>query len=128
MAYKKPVWRTIENPVEQNKFYLVEKKDNGSFVVYEKKEECWHNCLAYKIINSTLLVDTGDVKLLCNSQKWQPYGLGRSLGEIFEIDSWEDTEGEVIIKYTDEKGRKFVRNIDAEGNVYKKTKEDVLSV
>lgn len=122
MAYKKPVWKTVENPVEQNEFYIVKKNDDGSYTIYTKQDDIMFRCVDYKIVNSTLLYDTKHTKLLSNHFKYQPYGLGRSLTYSMIIDSWEEKNGEVIVRYTDENNYKFVRHIDEQGNLYKKKK------
>ena len=113
--------------VEENKYYIVEKRENGKFLLHKKRGGTIIYCDEYLLINSTVLFRENGTALFHNEDHWQKYGQGHSLAYRFEIDSWKVKGDEVVIKYYDEKGYKFIRYVDKDGNLYKKTKKVVAS-
>ncbi len=128
---------TVEGEVvEQNEFYKVIKSDkNGKFYIfskYSKKypeefKDTYYTADNYKIVGSAVLQEHQGSRNYWNLIKWQPFGQGRSLCYVMEIDSWKtkviDGKEQTIVKYFDEKGYKYIRYIDEEGNLYKKQKK-----
>lgn len=114
--------------VEENEFYKVIKSDeNGKFYIFSKYDDTFWTCDKYKIIGTAVLQANYDYKNYCNMLNMQPYGQGRSLAYVIGIDSWKtkvvDGKEQTVVTYYDEKGYKYIRYVDEEGNLYKKQKK-----
>lgn len=128
---------TVEGEVvEENDFYKVIKSDeNGKFYIFSKNskeysDEFNDSCYIadkYEIIGSAVLEDNNGNKYYSNYINRQAYGQGRCLVNRFEIDAWKtkviDGVEQTVVKYFDEKGYKYIRYVDEQGNLYKKQKK-----
>ena len=116
--------------IEENNYFKVikpEEETNKKFYIFSKYDDtCWV-CDKYKIVGSAVLQINGESKLYWNFINWQPHGQGRCLCYVIEIDGWKtkvvDDKEQTVVVYHDEKGFKFVRHLDEEGNLFKKKKE-----
>lgn len=121
---KKPIWKSIENVVEENEFFIVEKKEIG-YIVYNKQTDSVFQCEKYTIVGSTLIYkDINGSSFVSNEINQQRYGQGNILVNVMEISSWGYKticgSKQLYVKYLDEKGFKFIRLVDENGNLYKK--------
>ena len=106
------------------------KKGVKVFKLYHKNNDTVITCTKYEIKGPAVVyvdVKSEDGKAIYyNEDKMQKYGMGSVPSMIFEIDSWQYKKvagnKELVIKYTDTSGRKFVRIVDENGDVYKKRK------
>ena len=116
--------------VEQTKNYKVIKEAaTGEYVILSKFDDSMYRADAYKIIGYAVLQDENGSKHYWNLKNWQLHGQGKHKCYVIVIDSWETTnvdgKEETKIKFVNERGNKFVRFIDEEGNLYKKQKEQI---
>ena len=114
--------------VEETEFYkVIKSRENGKFYIFCKFNDGYYTADNYKIIGSAVLQDEKGSKQYWNTVNWQPFGQGRSLCYVMEIDSWKtkvvDGVEQTAIKYFDEKGYKYIRYVDEQGNLYKSKKK-----
>ena len=125
---KKPFWKTITNPVEENEYYVVAKNEDNTFSIYHKFNETVIKTNKYAIVGSTVLYNNfAGESYLYNEDAPQKYGQGNSLATAITIASWGykkiNGKKELVVVYNDEKGYKFVRLVDEQGNLYKRSKK-----
>lgn len=112
--------------VEQTKHYKVLKRKDGEFCILSRYDDTVYHADNYKLIGYAVLKEYNGSKQYWNMKNWQLHGQGKSTCYAMLIDSWEtetvDGKEETSIKYHNERGNKFVRFIDEEGNLYKKNK------
>ena len=127
------------NLVEETAFYrVIKSNENGKFYIFSKYDDTMYIARQYKIIGAAVLENNYGQKYYSNFINPQAFGQGRCLAHRWEIDSWEtkvvNGKEQTMVKYLDEKGFKYIRCIDQEGNLYKKNKqakkveEDVVSL
>ena len=114
--------------VEETEFYKVTKSDeNGKFYIFGKVDDALYVACEYKIVGSAVLENNYGQKFYSNFVNPQAFGQGRCLTHRFEIDSWKtkvvDGVEQTAIKYFDEKGYKYIRYVDEQGNLYKSKKK-----
>lgn len=115
--------KSIKNVIEENKFYIVEKLEDGSFAIYRKQKGTVIYCEEYALRASTVVYKSNGVSYLHNEDVPQKHGQGNTPAVRFEIDSWRLKGQDLIVKYFDEKNYKFIRHVDENGNLYKKTRK-----
>lgn len=120
--------------IEENQYYKVIKPEDDKNKVYvvSKYDDTIYECDSYKIIGAAVLQELQGSKFYSNYVNIQKYGQGKVTCNRMEIDSWTTKNNQTAIKYFNEKGFKFVRFIDEEGNLYKKqpkkAKEETISL
>ena len=110
--------------IQANQFYKATLIKEGKYFVYIKSNDSYYYCTDYKIVGAGLLVEleNGD-RLYVNYEKMQEVGQGRVSAAILEIDAWKEVRINknivTALQYFDEKGLRFIRCLDENGNFYK---------
>ena len=122
---------TVEGKIiEETLYYKVIKpndENDDKVYVFSKYDDTYWTCDKYKLVGPAVLQINGEHKLYWNMINYQPHGQGRSKCYVMEIDSWEtkviDGTERTFVIYHDEKGYKFVRFVDEDGNLYKRKRD-----
>lgn len=120
--------KNMVKTIEQNEYYKVIRTTRGTYQVFSKYDDSYWTCVDYKIVGAGLIIKlvNGDL-LYINAVNMQTFGQGRTLFHTLEIDKWKDVrigeETVTALQYFDEKGFKFIRCLDENGNFYKPEKK-----
>lgn len=114
--------------IQSNQFYKAVITQEGVYCVINKINGSYYHCVDYKIVGAALLVklESGE-QLYINYENMQEVGQGRAMAHTLEIDAWKDVKikNNVVtaLQYFDEKGFRYVRCLDDNGNFYKTTQK-----
>ena len=123
--------------VEETEYFKVLKNaEDECFYVFCKYNDIVYTCNRYSLAGPAILVDEAGSKRYTNYLNMQK--LGNISFENAELESWAEKEidgnKKIRMVYLHTDGRRFVRGVDAEGNLYKvprknrKAKEEDLTI
>ena len=129
---KKPIWEKFKSPVEENEFFIVKENDDKSFTIYHKGYDTVIECSKYVIKGASAIYKNFNNEVyLYNEDNMQKFGQGNSSANMIELTGWTykiiDGNKELVVKYLDEKGYKFIRLVDEQGNLYKRNSKKKLN-